>query len=87
MKGRRQTFLTKFLKVKIFAGTRIRTHNLPAQSFFIRAEPFSQALAPSGLHSQVPISSYLGDLAVAARTTVSFISNQTQSVYIQCPSA
>ena len=58
MKGRRQTFLTKFLKVKIFAGTRIRTHNLPAQSFFIRAEPSRQALAPSGLHSLAPTSSY-----------------------------
>ena len=44
----------EILPLKNSAGTRIRTHDLPTQLFFIIATPSLQAQAPSGLHGQAP---------------------------------
>ena len=90
MKARRNTYLTEILRVKNFAGTGIQTHNLPTQSFFIIATPYSLRPLLACMVGPQLVASTLGDLAVAAIATVSVNSNQTQSLYLQkssCPSA
>ena len=90
MKARRKTYLTEISEVKNFAGTGIRPHNLPTQSFSIIARPYRLRLLLACMVRPQLVASTLGDLAVVAIATVSVKSNQTQSLFIQkssCPSA
>ena len=86
MKARRKTYLMKIHQEKNFAGHRIRFQDIQTRLLFIIAEPTLQVKAPSCSHDQaLLVGGTMGDLAVAARATVSssFTSNQTLGLYIK----
>ena len=84
--------LTGILHVKKFAGTGIRTHDLPRPSGSSSQPHPPYRLRPllACMFGLLLVVNTLGDLAVAALAIVSVTSYRTQSLYIQrssCPSA
>ena len=70
-----------------FAGTGIRTHDLPTSIFFIATVTFLTGFSASSCKPYTAgpllVASSLGDLVVAAIATISVTSKQTQNLYIQ----